>query len=149
MDILGNLNTLQATLAALATIAGAVFGFLRWVRPKYKAVGRDFRAGRDALVGRDEIRDSITGAVLVPALPGMGVRMDTQEKQLSTLTEAVSTLAKTTVQLADHEQRIKILEAAAVERVVTKVESAQAWRAVEAIASQAAVDEALPGVGEN
>lgn len=156
MDVLGNLDTLQKTLAALAVIAGVFLGFLRWVRPKLQRVGSEARAGLDALVGREEIRDSITGKVLVPALPGIGVRMDTNEHELreqraalTTLAEAVGKIADNQGQLTDHERRLKVLEEAHVERVVTKVESAQAWRAMEAVARSTPDDEALPGIGEN
>jgi hypothetical protein len=50
------------------------------------------------------------------------------------------------LRLDDHDRRLKRLEEGVVERVVTKAESAAAWRAVEAIASQP--DDAA-GLGEN
>lgn len=110
MDFLANLDTLQKTLAAVATVAGVVFAFWKWVRPRWRSLKSDFRAGRDALVGREAVVDSITGKELAPALPGMGVRMDTNERQLATLTEAVVALANTTTRLDDIERRVGVNE---------------------------------------
>lgn len=99
-----------------------------------KAILRDLRGGRDALLGRDAVVDTITGEERVPALPGIGVRMAHQEQQMELLTEAVAKLASTHTRLENHETRILKLEEAAVERVVTRAESAAAWRAMEAAA---------------
>lgn len=116
----------------LITIAGAVLTWLRWIRPKVKKGQAEAVAVRDAILGRDAVRDSITGRVLAPPLPGIGQRIDTVER-------AVATLADQHRVLEDHERRIKAneariskLEDAAAERIVTKQESALAWRAMEA-----------------
>lgn len=79
----------------------------------------------DSILGRPAVIDTITGKELAPALPGIGQRMDTVER-------AVIALADQHLKLDDHEGRIKALEEAAVERVVTRAESAQAWQTMEA-----------------
>lgn len=103
---------------------------------------------RDAILGRDPVTDSITGKELAPALPGIGVRMEHQERQMETLTQAVRTIADTQVtvaaiqqEVADHRGRIRRLEEATVERVVSRAESAAAWRAMEAAANGDQTDE--------
>jgi hypothetical protein len=149
MDFISNADLLSKLLATVIGIATAVGVFLRWVRPKMKQAASDIRAGRDALVGREPVFDSITGAELVPALPGIGVRMSTTEQQMGVLTDAVAKLADSSLRLDDHEGRLKRLEEGVVERVVTRAESTAAWRAVEAIATQPADDTPLPGIGEN
>lgn len=141
MNFLTQMDALSKALIGVLTLAGLAFTFARWMRPKLKQAASDIRAGRDALVGRDAIRDSITGKELFPALPGIGVRMATTEASLSQLTTAVAKLVDNDARLTDVEHRTKALEDAMVERVVTRAESAAAWRAVEAVAHSAPPDE--------
>jgi hypothetical protein len=67
------------------------------------------------------------------------MRLADQARDLSLLTESVAAIAKSHARLddldiarLDHENRIVKLEEAAVERVVTRAESAAAFRAMEA-----------------
>jgi hypothetical protein len=69
MDFISDADLLSKLLATLLTILTAIFAFFRWVRPKMKQAASDIQAGRDALIGREAIFDSITGKELVPALP--------------------------------------------------------------------------------
>jgi hypothetical protein len=150
MDFLGNIDAVTKAGVGILTLLGLVFGYLWKVRPGVKQVASDVRAGRDALVGRPAVYDSITGRELAPALKGIGVRMDTNEQQLGELTVAFAKLADSTLRLDEHDQRLKRLEEGVVERVVTKAESAAAWRAVEAVANGTTPDDTpLPGLGEN
>lgn len=141
-------NAGDAVGLALAVIAlvSAVIGWLRWVRPKIHRGKREVTAVRDAILGRDPIVDSITGEEIEPALPGMGVRMAHQEQQsrdqqlqMQILTDAVSKLAESHTRLDAIENRVKVLEDSAIERVVARAEAAHAWRAM------AAAAEAQPG----
>ena len=128
-----------AGIVAVAAAVGALvilwkYGLKAWrgwrlARAKVGAV-------TDAILGRDALVDSITGREIAPALPGMGVRMAHQEQQMEAITLAVTRLASQHEALTDHERRIKALEDSAVERVVTRAESAAAWRAVEAVANE-------------
>jgi hypothetical protein len=158
MDYITNIDALSKALIGVMTLGALVFSFFRWVRPKMKQAASDIRAGRDALVGRDAIYDStVPGKILVPALPGIGVRMASTENNLTELTTAVAKLADNDQRTTDLEHwraevdrwRIAVDEGV-VERVVTRAESTAAWRAVEAIAAQPAEHDApLPGLGEN
>lgn len=136
MDLIANADLLSKLLASLLAVLTAAFAFFKWVRPRLQRVVSDVRAGRDALVGRDAVHDSITGRVISPELPGIGVRMATTETQMTLLTDAVAKIADSHVLLEDHGRRIKALEAGSVERVAARVESTSAWRAVEAIAKK-------------
>jgi hypothetical protein len=154
-----------ATFGASAVVLLAGVGaFFKWVRPAYKRGKADVISGRDALLGRDEVRDSITGKVLAPALPGMGVRMDRneeqgrrQEEQMAAVVDAVAQIAPALTQLAESHRRqeatdrllaehgkqihanavaIQDLKEARLERVAGHIDSAAAWKAVEAMAKQ-------------
>lgn len=129
------------TLLGLCALAGVAAGFLKWVWPLFKAFAQDLTSARDSIVGRAAVHDSITGRTVSPELPGIGVRMANQEVQMGELTRAVADLAKSHVRLDDLDGRVRAqnirlvaLEEAAVERVVSRAESAAAWRVVEAVA---------------
>lgn len=146
-------QTVAAVTAVLA-LAGVIGGYLKWLRPRWRRVIEQLVAIRDSILGRDAIRDSITGRVIEQPLPGMGVRMDHQERQMTLLARTVDKLADAQNELAkavaqqvehgkrldDHEDRIGKLETAAVERIVARQESAQAWRAVEAAVNASSPD---------
>lgn len=109
-----------------ASVVGAVavlWQAFKRVTHKTRTVRGDAVAIRDSILGRDAVVDSITGKELAPALPGIGQRMDTVER-------ALVALADQHAAIEDHETRIKALEEARVERVVTQVESAAMWQAV-------------------
>jgi hypothetical protein len=131
-----------AAIIGGSAVLGIVIGWLRWVRPRLRHLFDQIGAVRDSILGREAVTDSITGAELAPALPGVGVRLAEQEKHLGILSEAVATIAQSHARLEDHEGRIVALEAAAVERVVTRAESAAAWAAMEA-ATKATPDEVV------
>lgn len=131
--------TLLTWIIAAGAAVSVLYGFWRWLKPKWEGFWRDVRAGRDALVGRPAMLDSITGVERVPALPGIGARMDAQEtttaatsKVVADMAESLSLLAKSHARLENHEGRITELETAAAERIVGKVEQIELWRAVEA-----------------
>lgn len=119
-------------LLALAGLLGVLVTHFRWVRPRYRRWRAQFIAARDSIIGRPAELDSITGVERVPALPGIGVRMASTEEHLGVLAKAVASIAESHKQLEDHEKRITDLEAARVERIVGRAESAAAYRAMEA-----------------
>ena len=124
-------QTLVTFILSLAALGGIALGWFRWLRPRIHRAQAEAIAIRDSIIGRDAIRDSITGREIAPALPGVGVRLEAQERHLGVLAEAVASLAKSDDQLEDHEKRITKLETAAVEQIVARAESAAGWRAVE------------------
>lgn len=126
-----------------------------------KGIILDARAFKHVVLGREPIYDSIErDRVRVPALPGIGERMEAQEvqsattsRQIAEMTTAVTTIANTHQQMIevlkvakeqgsrleslehdrdDHSRRLDALEAGTVERIVSRAESTAAWRAVEA-----------------
>jgi uncharacterized coiled-coil protein SlyX len=132
------LGQAMAGFLLLTTVLGAVGAWWKWLLPRWRDLVADVRKARDSIVGRDAIVDSITDEVRVPALPGIGVRMAHQEQQMELLTVTVTKLVDQQVhqqrleQRVDaHDNRIKKLEEAQVERVVSRVESTAAFRAIE------------------
>lgn len=134
----------------VGTLVGIVAGWMRWVRPRIKALRAEVRGALDALVGRDAIIDPASGRVLAEPLPGMGRRMDDVERAIAhvaTLIEGQHAqdrqIAELKRELAIERQRIDTLEAGTIERVAAKAESVAAWRAIEKIADQS--DPAIDG----
>lgn len=117
-----------ALLGALAVIWRAT----RRGRAAVHEIKNDGRRIRDSILGRPATVDSITGKELAPALPGIGQRMDTVERAVIALADQHLKLDNHEARLEDHAVRIQALEEASVERVVSRVESAQAWSAMEA-----------------
>jgi hypothetical protein len=138
------LNDWAGAVVVLGSALGIIFGWLRWVRPRMRTAAREIAAVRDSILGREAVTDSITGAELSPALPGMGVRVAETERHLGVLAQAVATIAESHVRLEDHEARLVRLEEAAVERVVARAESTAAWAAMQA-ASESKPPEGLEG----
>lgn len=125
---------------SLILLAAAVIGALgiiwqqlvRRGRGAVKEVRSDARKIRDTLVGRDAVVDSITGKEISPALPALGQRMDTVERAVAVLADQHRTLEDHEDRIAANRRDIDALQAAQVERVITRAESAQAWSAMEA-----------------
>ena len=125
----------QATIGAFivtALVALAALG--RWVWPK---IAGWFRAQEEmfgTINGRPEKVDR-SGKTVEPAVPSLTY-------QLAELTRAVSDQAEQNTRISaveqlavEHGRRLDRLEGGAqFERMLTKAESMQAWRAVEAVA---------------
>lgn len=138
-----DLNTWQIVLAVAlssVTLAGLVakrFG------PKYRHAKTSVVAGWAQLFGTEEVRHKVTGKVLVPAQPGVGV-------QVAELSVAVTKLVELHATTAAHDQRLSAVEAdvdtlksAALERIASKVDSIRGWEAIQA-AVMATPDPATP-----
>lgn len=126
-------ETTGAILGGLALL-GAIASWVRWLRPRWKERELDRIAQRDALIGRPPVYDSITRKEISPALPGIGQRMATMENAVAELAASNQRHESHEAHLALHDREIADLKSAQVERIVTKAESAAAWRAVEAAA---------------
>ena len=96
-------NEAVALAVGLIAILSALIGWLKWLRPKIRRGQSEAVAVRDAILGRDAVRDSITGKELAPRLPGIGQRIDTVE-------QAVATLADQHRILDDHDSSIRSLQ---------------------------------------
>lgn len=120
-------------------IVGGLAGWVRWGRPRAQKAWRTVVAAFATLAGTEEVRHKITNEVIVPAQPGVGVQIANLTAAHIELAEVVKKLVEQQAHTEalqagqhDHEKRIVVLEQAQVERIVTKAESAAAWRAVEA-----------------
>jgi hypothetical protein len=127
-------------LVAVYTLCGLLVlwvGWIKAVRPKIRRFRTRWNQAGDALLGRDPIVDTITGREVSPALPGIGQRMATVEDAVKTLTDTVARLDAINERLDRHEaqigtntENIAAIMVAAAERIITKDESAQMWRAI-------------------
>lgn len=135
MPDLSTTNAVIALILSLGALLALAAATVKRVRPRWEKIGRTWVAFRDTFLGRDAITDSITGREIEPAQPPMGVR-------LANVETAVARLADQHKWLENHEGRIRALEAARVERVVTQAESAAMWQAVHTLRDDDEQDQA-------
>lgn len=117
-------DVLPGALTVVALI-GALYATWRRVRPVTRRMG----AGLDAIIGREAVTDR-AGREIEPAQPGLVHRVATVEEAVVEFRHMVGLLTEVQHTLTDHGARIKALEDARLERIVTQAASAQAWRAV-------------------
>ena len=146
MTDLSQLNDRLQLVLTLGAVLALFVTWTRFIRPRGRRLWAKVVGIFDAILGREEITDSITGERISPALPGIGARMATQEaglaqqgNRLERLTQTVETLARVVEHQArldkvaeDHEKRITALEKWQVERIFAREEATAAWRAMEA-----------------
>lgn len=111
-------------LIAVGGGLGVLVGWVKVIRPWLRTLGREYRAGRDSLLGREAITDTITGREIAPALPGIGQRMDTIETALAQLVDVH-------VRLNSHDKRLTDLEAKDLERAMARTESIEMLRTID------------------
>jgi hypothetical protein len=117
---------LALTIGGLfAGLVGALYGTWRRFRPGAQRVS----AAIDAVIGKAPITDR-SGKEMEPGQPGLVHRVATVEEAVVEFRHMVGLLTETQHTLTDHGARIKALEEARVERLVTQAESAHMWRAV-------------------
>ncbi|MBO9523416.1 MAG: hypothetical protein J7518_17950 [Nocardioidaceae bacterium] len=127
-------------LAAIYTLCGLIAIWVGWVklaRPRVRKLFKGWRAAQDALLGREPIIDPASGRELAPALPGIGQRMATVEDAVKMLAENVAALDavnrrvdRIETQVGANTENIAALMTATAERIITKAEAAEMWRAV-------------------
>lgn len=127
-------NAWLAAIGGVLLIGGTIAAAIKWGRPK----ARQAEAVGEGILGRPEITDR-SGAVIQPAQPGMVA-------QVAALTDTVRELvnmhhrvdgvevaqAEMRAEIAAVDGRVKVLEDARVEQVVSRAESAAAFSAIEA-----------------
>lgn len=136
-------NAAVTLILGVIALVTAFASWVKWARPRLQERERDRIAQRDALIGRPPVFDSITRKEISPALPGIGQRMASVEVAIAQLAESNLRHHAHEQHLAKHDEQIAELQQARIERIVTRAESAAAWRAVEAVANPA-VDEDQP-----
>lgn len=131
-------DTVEVTVAVTGLITALGGAWLRWGLPRWQAFRAKTTAALDSLVGRPAVVDSITGVERVPALPGIGVRMDHAERQMELLTTTVAKLADQEAAItelrevaAQHAKDIALLQAGVVERVANKVEQTELFKTMQ------------------
>lgn len=150
LDAITDLDPVLKFISLASGVVLIVVGFWRWALPKWRNTKSDARAIRDTLVGREAVRDSITGEEIRPAMPGIGVRVSSIEKQgqttsdqLGILTRAVADMARSHERIDNLEHRVTAIEQGHfIERMAGKAESIQLFRTIEQV--NKAVDDPDP-----
>lgn len=120
-----NLTTFLTIAALACAVIGAAYGAWRRFRPGVRRAN----AALDAIIGREAVTDR-SGKVIEPGQPGLVHRVATVEEAVVEIKHVVALWSETQRTLTDHASRIKALEDARVERLVSQAESAHMWRAV-------------------
>lgn len=127
-----------ASLVGIAALIGAIAAFVRWGLPRYRQARSTTRAVVATLVGTEEVRDPITNELIRPAQPGVGVQVSDLRMAVTKLVEQQAHTEALQGHFHDLERRTKTneddiaeLKAAQVERIVSRAESAAAFRAIE------------------
>lgn len=118
--------------STLLGLLGSAITVWVFIRPMVKRSG----AVADAILGEEPVHDR-AGREIQPARPGLVSRVGSVEHAVALLVETNTRLENHEDRLDGHDKAIKELQEQAIERIVTKAESASAWRAVEAVAKQA------------
>lgn len=119
---LPSLDSINYTIALLTLIG---IGIAIW-RSKSR---RRMNAVADAILGQEEVTDS-TGGIIRRGEPGLVHRVTQVEVAIVEFRHAIALFTEAQHRIDQLEQRVKTLEDDRVERIVTKAESAQMWRAV-------------------
>lgn len=120
------LGTVVGSLAGLFTILGS---WWRWGRPRWKRFWWRLDGTLDAINGREEYVDSASGTT-VPALPPLTTRVALIETAIVEFRHNTALYTELAKRVDVHDHEIRALKEAQVERLVTRAESAQMWRAV-------------------
>lgn len=127
----------------IGAVVGLVAGYFRWAVPRMQRN----EAMSDAMLGRPEVKDR-SGAVVQPSQPGMPARvaeLADAVKELVQMQHRVDKVEaeqnKLAARVDDLEGVTSQLQQAHLERIVSRVESTQAWGAIEAAAKATPPDE--------
>lgn len=123
-DSLLGITALNWILAVFAII-GMVYAGWRTVRPAVRLV----MAAIEAILGTEPVKDR-GGKVIAPAQPGLVHRVTSVEEAVVEFRHMVGLLTEVQGRLDRHDERLRAIELASVERIVTKAESAAAWQAI-------------------
>jgi hypothetical protein len=124
---LPSLDSVNYTLAILG-ITAIFVGWWRgwWESPRRREARARDKAVAEAILGEPAVHD-LAGNIIMPSKPGLVSRTSTLEAAVSTLVDQDTRIKHLET---DHGARLKALEDARVERLVTQAESAHMWRAV-------------------
>lgn len=121
----------------LTTLAAIWLGWAKVLGPWVKRKWDRFVGIFQAIAGRDPIVDKASGKELAPAMPPLGEQLSTINDTMQKLVIVIESNHDAHKRIDNHEGRLSATERdiaamklAAVERIVTKDEAAQMWRAV-------------------
>lgn len=114
-----------------------LIGFYRsWWRPRYRRWSRTIRTALEALGGRPEVTDEVSGVHLPKIDPmhtrltGIEIRQEDQGARLDRLTDLLERQAELHRIAQDHEVRLISLEDTEAERAANREEYTALWRAI-------------------
>lgn len=140
------LDWIKSSADWLAVVVGGLVaaGLVgRWLIRRGRRFAAKWDNAREALVGRDEIVHPDTGAVLVPATPGLGSRLAMIEDGQRLIEENLIVLSQTRAEMTDLSTAVGALgdqlgqhisEANALEMARTQ-EREEMWHAIQAVAT--------------
>lgn len=121
----------------LSTVGALWFGWAKVAGPRVKRQWNRLVGFVEAIAGRDAIVDKASGIEKAPAVPPLGVRLasidDTMQKLVVVIEsnhDAHKRIDSVVADVAVLKVDVDGLKTAAVERIVTKSESAEMWRAI-------------------
>ena len=119
-------------IVALCTLGGIALAFLRWGRPRLRNIWRKGGAVVATLIGTDEVRHKITGEIIQPAQPGVGVQVAELSRAVTKLVDQQAHTEALQGQVHDLDRRVTTLEEAREERLASYEDSTAAWGAIAA-----------------
>lgn len=127
----------QATVGAFIVAALALlFGVAKWVWPKLASFFGSVNTTFETINGKPARHDR-SGREVEPASPSIAAQIADLKSVVSDQAQQNKRITAVEAIAAEHGRRLdRIEDGAHFERIVTKVESATAWKAMEAIASQ-------------
>lgn len=128
-DSLLGITALNWILAVIGIVTAASGAWL-YFRPGIRRA----RAVADAILGEQAQLDR-NNNVITPGQPGLVHRVTSVELAIGEFRHMVGLLTEVQGRLDRHEERLHAIELSSVERIVTKAESAEMWRAVADTAS--------------
>lgn len=125
-----------AVIATAVSLLGALYTWVKFIRPRVRRFWRLVIAALETLAGRGEIPDEATGRVLPAILPlhrrlaGIEEAQAAQAVTLQTLVKIQADQTALQRTATDHEIRIQSLEDIEVEKTLTREEALEMWRAM-------------------
>jgi hypothetical protein len=107
MPDLTSLNEFTGTALGLGALIALIAGWVKVVRPKWRAFWRKVTQFIDAIIGREAIVHPDTGRELVPAQPGIALRLMDQEQHMRDQGQQMEILTNAVAKIADSHERLE------------------------------------------
>ena len=118
-----------AVAGAVVTVlgGGGVLGWWWRKQPEREAARARNAAVADAILGEEAVRDR-SGEVIQPSRPGLVHRVGTVEEAVIKMGDLAGLITEALRRIDTIDSRVQVLEHAAMEKIVTKAESAAMWK---------------------